>query len=303
MTKKKIEESTVAIETIKKELIENFNTEIKEDLIKEIDNHINNQVKISINNELEKTNKKILKSKNRRLFIKNIIIILLLTIIIYLLYLLKEANYFDKYFINNNNNYIGVKEHPKEEVTANEQEELSLEDLKKEYAYLLDSLYLNESSSYINTLYEGNLTKEIKQYFIVNKLSKEELTSEDNYNIIDNRYFKNTYEKLFNDEYEPKNFEYNDNNIRYITKIDSYITNNLITDKSTNIIKEIINIEVNKDKIEITTIEGLKRENKIFNIITKEEVCEDKDIKENIDKLNKLIYTFDKDNKLINITK
>lgn len=299
MPKKKNDE-TQALDTIKKELIENFNKEIKASLIDEIDEHINKKVSIEIKNELEKSNKKLLNYKNRKIIVRDIIIIILLAVIIYLLYLLKNNNYFDKYFITNNNNQIPVQETIKEEKEEIKEIKPSLDDLKEKYSYLLNNIYLNESSTYINNLYDGNLTKEIKQYFIINTI---DISNDDDYNIIDNNVFKNTYNNLFNDSYEPLNFNYNDNLIRYISKLNSYISDKPITKEDTSIIKEIINIEENDNEIKITTIEGLKQEDKILNILSKEEICNITEIKDNQDKLNKLTYIFNKNNKLIDITK
>lgn len=299
MPKKKNDE-TQALDTIKKELIENFNKEIKASLIDEIDEHINKKVSIEIKNELEKSNKKLLNYKNRKIIVRDIIIIILLAVIIYLLYLLKNNNYFDKYFITNNNNQIPVQETIKEEKEEIKEIKPSLDDLKEKYSYLLNNIYLNESSTYINNLYDGNLTKEIKQYFIINTI---DISNDDDYNIIDNNVFKNTYNNLFNDSYEPLNFNYNDNLIRYISKLNSYISDKPINKEDTSIIKEIINIEENDNEIKITTIEGLKQEDKILNILSKEEICNITEIKDNQDKLNKLTYIFNKNNKLIDITK
>lgn len=285
---KKVEEKNDDLETL------------KNDLKKDIDNHINEQVNKTIKNELEKNYKKIIKSKNIKIFIKNIIIILLILVIIYLLYLLKEANYFDKYFINNSNKESNNE--IIEEKNIEEKEENTLEKLKEQYSYLLNKIYLNESSSYLDSFYEGNLTKEIKTYLTVNYLPNSLLTIENNYNIIDNNDFKKIYENIFNDTYEPISFEYNDNYIRYISKLDSYISNDLITSNTTNIIKEIIDIKVSDNEIEITTIEGLKRENKIFNILTKEEICELSKMSSNKDRLNTLIYKFNNDKKLLEIS-
>lgn len=299
MPKKKNDE-TQALDTIKKELIENFNKEIKASLIDEIDEHINKKVSIEIKNELEKSNKKLLNYKNRKIIVRDIIIIILLAVIIYLLYLLKNNNYFDKYFITNNNNQIPVQETIKEKKEEIKEIKPSLDDLKEKYSYLLNNIYLNESSTYINNLYDGNLTKEIKQYFIINTI---DISNDDDYNIIDNNVFKNTYNNLFNDSYEPLNFNYNDNLIRYISKLNSYISDKPINKEDTSIIKEIINIEENDNEIKITTIEGLKQEDKILNILSKEEICNITEIKDNQDKLNKLTYIFNKNNKLIDITK
>lgn len=285
---KKVEEKNNDIETL------------KNDLKKDIDNHINEQVNKTIKNELEKNYKKIIKSKNIKIFIKNIIIILLILVIIYLLYLLKEANYFDKYFINNSNKESNNE--IIEEKNIEEKEENTLEKLKEQYSYLLDKIYLNESSSYLDSFYEGNLTKEIKAYLTVNNLPNSLLTIENNYNIIDNNDFKKIYENIFNDTYEPISFEYNDNYIRFISKLDSYISNDLITSNTTDIVRYIIDIKVSDNEIEITTIEGLKRENKIFNILTKEEICELSKMSSNKDRLNTLIYRFNNDKKLLEIS-
>ena len=298
MPKKKIEE------TNKEELKEDINKNLKEELLEELNIEIDNKIKIAVNNELDKTNKKIIKSKNRKLFFKNIIIIILLVLIVYLLYLLKTVHYFDKYFISDN--VVVEKETSKEETNEKKEEPVkenkpSLNELKEKYASLLNNIYLNESSKYINVFYEGNLTNEIKQYFVINSLK--ELPIEEDYNIIDNNSFKKEYEKLFDDEYVPINFEYNDNLIRYISKLEAYLSDKLITKNNTSIVKEIIKITESDNEIKITTIEGLKREDKVFNILTKEEVCEEKEILKNESKLNKITYIFNKDNKLIKIEK
>ena len=297
MPKKKIEE------TNKEELKEDNNKNLKKEILEELNLEIDNKIKIAVNNELEKTNKKIIKSKNRKIFFKNIIIIILLALIVYLLYLLKTVHYFDKYFISDN--VVVEKDTPKEETNKEEEPvketKPTLNELKEKYASLLNNIYLDESSNYINDFYAGNLTNEIKQYFVINSIK--ELPIEEEYNIIDNNSFKKAYEKLFNDEYVPINFEYNDNLIRYISKLESYLSDKLITKNNTSIIKEITKITESDNEIKITTIEGLKREDKVFNILTKEEVCEKKEILKNESKLNKITYIFNKDNKLIKIEK
>ena len=299
MPKKKIEENieTKSIDTIKEEL--------KEELFEEVDNHI----KISINKELEKTNKKIIRNKNRKIIIRDIIIVVLLALCIYLLYLLKNNHYFDKYFINDKEKIEitenNIEKEENKEIEVEVEKQPSLDELKEKYGYLLNNIYLNEKSSYIDNFYNNKLTNEIKHYFIINYLNKNNLKAEDNYNIISSIDIKEAYEKLFADTYEPISFDYNDNKIRYISKLDSYITDEVITTNSTNIIKEIIDINVKEDKVLITTIEGINKNNKIYNILTNEEICEYNASKllENIDKLNKVIYMFDNNNRLISITK
>ena len=146
------------------------------------------------------------------------------------------------------------------------------------------------------------MTSELKNYLTLNFLDIDSFFQEDNYQIIDRESFKEEYEKHFNNDYQNKTFNYNGNLIRYINKLESYLSDNIINKNNTNIIREITDIKVSDDKIIITTIEGLSHDNKLYNIITNEEITDDpSDILSYPDKLNEIIYTFDKQNKLISI--
>ena len=113
---------------------------------------------------------------------------------------------------------------------------------------------------------------------------------------------KASYEELFTDNYRSISFNYNGNQIRYINKLNSYITNEIIKKTDSNIKREIINIKVDNNKISITTVEGLIKDDKLYNVKDNKEISEYK--KDNIinyqDKLNKLTYTFENE-KLLNI--
>ena len=114
--------------------------------------------------------------------------------------------------------------------------------------------------------------------------------------------FKETYLKIFND-FENVSFDYNGNKIRYLSMMNSYISNALITNNGTNIKREIVDIKVG-DNIVITTVEGLVIDNKLYNITDNAEILDynNEDLNKYKNVLNKVVYTF-KDGKLINIGK
>ena len=261
----------------------------------ELNKYIDEVVKKEFTAELERANKRLLREKNIKIITKNMVITVLLLIIVYLVYILNDNNYFDKFFVDDDNRIIS-KNNYKEN-----QEEVSLDDLKKEYSYLLDNIYICEDSSYIEDYYNGNLSIELKNYLTLNTINLDSISNEDSYSIIDEKTFKNQYKKLFSGEYNNKSFKYNDNNIRYISKLDSYISDDIINKIDSNIKREIIDIIID-DKITIDTIEGLVLDNKIYNIINKEEVGEYNDNLLNYsDNLNKVKYVFDNSDRLVSI--
>ena len=180
-----------------------------------------------------------------------------------------------------------------------------MEELKEEYAYLLDNIYVNEDSTYVEDYYSGNLSDGLKKYLTMNLIDLDKLTDEETYNVVENNTFKKCYQKKFIGEYNSKTFNYNGNTFRYIGKIDAYITDKVVEENKTNIKRVITKISVDGDDVIITTVEGLVKDDKLYNILSKEEVSEynDKAILEHSDKLNKVVYTFDEDDKLIKIDK
>lgn len=281
---------------------------IKEDLTKYIDERVNE----TFINEIDKTNKRLLKEKSRKIFIKNIVIIVLLAIIGFLGYLLYSNNYFDQFFDRKTNQEEKDNKEQKEESSDKNEDnkkeekpnEPTLEELIKKYGRLLDDYYINESSSYLINFYDGKLDDNLKKYFTLNSLDFDSVKKEDDYQIIDEDTFKMMYEKLFDSKYTSGSFEYNNNKIRYISMINSYMTERLLKQEKSYIIKEITDIKVENNIVTIKTIEGIVKDNKLYNILYDSEVEEYKgDALINYqDSLNKVIYIF-KDNKLINLEK
>ena len=301
-----VKKKTAEVE--KKEVKKKENNDI-DALKKELTNYIDESVKKSINLELEKSYKRTIRDKSIKIIIKNMVITVLLLVIVYLVYVLNENDYFDKFFIEESTRSKEVikQDDIKEEESKKEEEkkEPTLDELKEKYAYLLDNIYINEDSTYLEDYYNGNLTDGLKSYLTMNLMDIDDLSKEENYNVIENDIFKKCYEKKFIGDYKSKNFNYNGNTFRYISKLDSYITDEVVKKNTTNIKRMITKISLENDNVIITTVEGLVKEGKIYNILSEEEVSEysDKLMLEKIDKLNKVIYTFNKDDKLIKISK
>lgn len=278
---------------------------IKEDLKEYVDERVN---KVFID-ELDKANRKLLREKSKKIFVKNIVIIILLLIIDFLIYLLYSNNYFDKFFNKNSSeiteNTSKTKEEEKEEETSEpKKQEVTLDDLKKEYASLLDNYIIHEKASYLNDFYEGDLSNNLKNYLTLNSLDFTSLTKEDDYNIISDDAFKLAYEKLFNSNYASLSFDYNGNTVRYVNPMTAYITTKLLNKENSSISREIKDIKVDSNKITITTIEGKILDDKLYNILTDKEITDyQKDSLLNYSEaLNQVIYTFE-NSKLVSLSK
>lgn len=289
------------IETeIKEEKVDNIDlTSVKEELT----DCVKKEVKNTFNDEVKKVYNKLLRDKTRKIIFRDIVIVLLLFAIGYLVYSLNKLDYFDKYFVNDDNKVVDKvadkdsdlgNEEKKEEVTGP-----SLEDLKKEYSYLLLNIRINENSNYVSDFYSGNLSNELKNYLALNIIDTKDLVVDEDCNIIDKDVFQKAYSKIFTGDFSMTSFDFNGNKVKYIGKLESFITSSIIINQSSNIQREIIDIEVNDKDIVITTIEGIVNNNKLYNVITGEEIKEFKnDIITNYkDSLTKVSYKF-KDNVL-----
>lgn len=310
MAKKKKEES-LQLTTKDNILLEE---KIDGDKIKEeLEHYVDEKINKTFIEELDKANRRLIREKSRKIIWKNIVILILLALCGFLLYLLFSNNYFDKYFNKKENE--SSEQEKKEETHVSPTPTLNptptitpkvptLDELKKEYGHLLDNYYVTDSSSYLVDFYSGNLTSNLKKYITLNTFDFDKIKKEEDYQIISNDDFKEAYERLFSDEYEPSTFDYDDNKIRYVSKMDSYMTSEYL-EKEDNLIKrEITNIKVDGKEVIIETVEGIIKEGKLYEIINNTEV---EDYKEDSlvnykDKLNTVIYTF-KDGKLIKLEK
>ena len=289
------------IETKKEEKVETLDIDTVK---KELTTYINDQVRKGFSVELERAHKRLIREKNKKIIFRDLIIIILLALCGYLSYRLYTTGYLDKYLIKvkpvENNKKESKKETPKKEEPKDNKP--SLDELKEEYGKYLNRICINENSKYLEDYYSGNITTELKNYIVVNSIDSNDIKNEDEYSMISEEAFKETYEKIFEDEYTNKSFEYNGIEVRFISSMKSYITDKVLKKEETNIQREIIDID-NKDNIKITTVEGLIKDKKLYNVVTNEEVkdYDNKKLSSYEDDLTKVTYTFNKDGKLLKI--
>ena len=284
---KEVEEK-LDLTKLKKELFAYINTAIDDTYLRRIDN----------------ANKLLIKEKNKKILGKNIWINILLLVIVFLLYLLNAEGFFMR-FVDpiHYEEDTPVKENvskSKEETTEIEKGP-TLEELIKEHSYLLDKVTISYDSPYLEDYYDGNLTEELKHYLALNNLSTDKVSDEEDYSIIKETDLAKSYEAIFDDEFTNVSFKYGDNSLRYYKVLSSYITESIFKKEPSNIKREIIDVKVDNDKTLITTIEAATIDDKLYNIVSKEEVADDSvSLKEIDDRITKRTYTF-KDEKLVSI--
>ena len=307
MAKKKKQEEVV--KTTDNILLENYEVKtIKNDLEKYIDERVN---KVFID-ELDKSNRRLIREKNRKIFVKNIVILILFLIIGFLLYLLYTNKYFDKYLSKDSN--ISEKEEKKENKNEENKDsdikketklkEPTLEELKDKYASLLNNYSINEKCLYLKDFYDADLTRDLKNYLVFNSIDFTTLEKEEDYEIITDINFEKAYKKLFYDDYVSGSFDYNGNKIRYVNLMKSYMITNSLIKEDSNIRREIVDIKVSNNDISITTIEGIVKDNKLYNVVTNDYINEYKNdsLLKYKELLNQVVYNF-KDNALISLEK
>ncbi len=279
----------------------------------ELTDYMKGQVDFYIKQEIDKTNKRIIKIKNKQIFIRNVLILLLLAACGYLGYRLYEAGYFNKYLKAETTKIQEEKANSssKQEEQPKEQEEIienkpTLEELKKEYAYLLNPIIISGNSNYLEEYYKGELTQELKLSIALANIKQSDIETEDDMSFVEEDILKKAYENIFKDEYKGASFIYNAEALKYSSARKVYIADGELKIAYNTIQKEIIAIE-NKENIIITTIEGYISEGKLYNKKTNQEI-ENYDSKKSLldykDKLASVKYTFEKNNnsyKLIKI--
>ncbi len=290
-TAKNKEVKTVAKEKEVKEVAKDRLSDIKA----ELKSYIDAKMEDSIIKKIETSNRLLIREKNKKILVKNIWINILLLVIVGLLFVLNSEGFFAKHFTregleNSNNSIVENKDKPDSEPAPKTGP--TLEELIETYGPLLNKVTSAEDSTYIKEYYRGSLSKEIRNYLALNNLSDEQIHSEDDYNIIDEANLKKSYENIFNTTYESASFTYNGTKVIYVSKLDSYLTDELIKKEKSNIKRTITNIKLEDGTVLITTMEGYTKDDKLYNILTNEETKRED--------LMKVVYTF-KDNKLVNI--
>lgn len=276
------------IEDVKKEL-NDVKKNLKDDIIKEIRFEANTTVKddikeqliIDINNEIKdnvrREQKNIIRSKNLKIFKKNIFILLLIGVIGYFGYCLWDARYF--WFMKSKNVENILKKTDKEVIEEQPKEPEIIKDKEwyiSNYGYLLDNMKLDLSYDNPNIyyLYTGNFDKtNIKDTIKLNLLYKFiENKNETDYNYtIKEEDMINAYLKLFGslDNYNPTSFtvgcmQFYYNNVEAI-----YTAYKFNCDSSNPLIikEEIKDMYEDNGKLVIETVMGVVNQNNnyLFN--------------------------------------
>lgn len=288
----------MATKKVKKEEKRDISSEINIDEIKsEIVDYARKSVDSKIDELVRKADRRLINSKNRSIFRRNIIILILLCLSLFLTYLLYNEGYFDKYF-NHKKDDVKVVEVPKEEDKKDipkETEETKLDKLKKEYANLLDNIIISEDNNYLVDLYNGKLTNKLKLSIAIANISKDKVTQDEDVYTITEEDIKNEYGKLFNiEKYKASSFELDNMEVKYLKAGSMYLFYEPI-DVESHIRREITGINVKDNTVKITVYEGYIVDNILYNITSKEVVNEKSiSIIENCKKLNKVTYVFEK---------
>lgn len=291
-----------------------------ESIKQELKNYVSEEIQKGYFNEIEKVNRKLLHEKNKRIVFKNFAIFFLILLCGFLTYLLFTNGYFDQYInrspkeeIKDNSSNIKKEDEVNKDSKDNQDDKKepeepvketkpTLEDLKKEYSSLLDNYILNDKSNYISDYSKGNLSQELKKYFVLNTIDFATLIQEEDTNMLYEDTFALAYSKLFNDECMHGSFNYDGIKIKYMNSLKTYISDSLLTKGTSNIQREITNIEVKDDKVIIETIEGIVINNTLYDLKNKEEIGSlfNKSLSDYQDKIVKMKYTF-QNNKLISL--
>lgn len=234
--------------------------------VQEIKDDLNDYLKYRIDKEVslatEKVNKKIINYKNRIIIRRDIFIVILLVICFFLGYHLVNITNI-KVDISTKNKVTSVK---KEKVQYDEKSD----DKIKEYGYLLDDIFVNDDSDYFKDYYSGKLSNEVKLYLSMNRIDLEKVDSEDGAVYIDDNDLKEAYENIFDGEYEAKGFKYGDYDFKYLKAKKMYFADGDFKKVISNNVRKIVDAIENDDSIVITTIEGVKKKDKLYDIDLKE---------------------------------
>ena len=299
--KEKKEVIKVNTEKVKKEVLDFLNTDYKE----EINTTITTLVRKEFYDILEKQHKRELRNKNKTILFKNIIILILVVLLGAMIYFSYTKGVFDEYLnTDHSKKETTEKKETKKEEKKEEPVVPTLDELKEKYGNLLDTFYLNGNNIYLEEFYNKNISEEMKLAYALDNLDFSKFDTEDDYYIIDEELVKTKYKELFNNSlYKATSFDYNGHKIKYLSKLKSYVTDSIFEKETSNIIRDIIDVQVNNNTISITTIEGLLIDNVLYNPRTKE--VTDEEFSGNLldyqNSLETITYVFD-NNKLTKIS-
>ena len=284
------------------------NTIVKDDIKEQLIIDVNNEIKENI----RKQQKLVIRSKNFKLFKKNVLILLLIALIVYFGYCLWDVRYFK--FMKDKEIKIEVSDEKKETEEESKEEEI-IKDKEwyiNNYGYLLDTMKLDLSydNSNIYYLYTGNFDQTNIKDTIKLNLAYQYV---DNKNETDYNYtiyeddMKNAYIKVFGnlDNYNPSSFTVGCMQFYYNSYDHIYTAYKFYCDSSNplHIKEEIKDMYEENGKIIIETVMGVYKDNsgylfKYDNLYSAVTIDYDsnKSVLDYEDKLNTYKYTFYKNN-------
>ncbi|MBR3210011.1 MAG: hypothetical protein IKF82_07105 [Bacilli bacterium] len=266
----------------------------------ELTNYMMNVIDKEVNKAVEKSTKKLVRHKNIIIIRRDIYIVILLIICLFLGYCLLTKSDIDIDISSKRETLETTNsEVEKEESVSDEKEEL-----KEKYKHLTDDIFINEESPYLKDFYDGNLSDELKLYLAVNNINEDKIILEDDTLYIDEADLKEVYNLLFVDEFAPKSFKYGDLNFKYLSK-GLFLAEGKHSKEKTNIVKNIIDVKEDGDSLEITTVEGLIKDDKLYNIVSDKEVKNYKNdgLEKYESSLTKMNYNFEKKDDVYRLSK
>lgn len=290
-------------EKIESETKKNVNIKDYKDTI---DKYVKERVEIESASQSVKLLKKQLHNKKISSAIKTIIIFLLLCSIGYGVYYLYEDGYFDENKgVKCSNVLTDDKKDNKDNNKPDEPviKETSLEDLTKEYGYLLDNVIFDANSNYTRDYYSGNLTNDIKLYLSFKLLDNNKIVKDDDSLYFEATELKKASSKLFGD-ISLETFKYNNVTLKYFEFKDVFVSSGSPNEDKV-ISREIIGIKVDDETktVTITCVEGYINNDKLYNILSNKEVSGYKEgakLSKYKDKLNTISYVFENE-ELVNL--
>ena len=271
----------------------------------QIDKYIKERAEKELASETAKIYKRQIHKKNISNLIKDIVIVVLIGVIGFGVYYgynhdwfninkTKEENSNKTNNNSNNNNENNKKEENKEQ----ENKGPSLEELINKYGDLLDNINMYDNSIYIKDYYNGNLTDSLKLSLAYYLVKEDSIFLNDSSLYFEEDVLEDAYNEIFNGEMKLVSFNAHNVNYQYLKLKNIYFGVGTLT-LGNKIDKEIIDIKEENNKVIITTVEGLIKNNKLYNILTNKEIREYKSTNKLSDyksKLNQVKYIFDSKN-------
>lgn len=280
-------------EEVYKDVQKNFDVEYKNQLVENVTNVIYDEVKEKVNKE----ERKVSAHKSFKIFRLSVYILVLLGAVLYIMYRLYITNNLAivKY------NYKPTTTEPAvtEPVTEPKKEEV---DYKAIYGDLIDNIKIYDLNLYKGSYKIADLEMSKRLTIAYSTLSKDDIEVDGAINTLRASLLKNAYTKLFGlDDYENVSFTADNLNYIYSTNKNEYIA--IVSDDNKQDIKyELSDVWVDDNNIYVKAYAALVNDKKIYNVITNKEVggIDDK-LSDHSAKLSTLVFTFNKDKKLIEI--